>query len=1168
MQLITFIGIIMHMSLPKIIDNNRTKLLDTIIRLSPQYKDLSIATGYWDLESMRLLLTQLRNLSKIRLLIGREPLIPRYQLEKPELDYPDQDFKYDLSNIKQDSDLKDLITEIKEWITDGKLEVKVYRKNFLHAKCFIFGTYDSPEAVGIIGSSNMTKNGLTHNSELNALESDQRVVVFQPRNNEQEIGHLYWFDQLWNDETTENWNEQFGSILEASPVGDKLFSPYETYIKTLYELYSDEIKDGEQIISNGQGKNLFDFQAKNVQALLRRLRKYNVSLLSDSVGLGKTTTAISVIKQYVDNKEGKKRVEIICPKSLVQQWEKELTSEGLYGYKPITLQNPREIEEKTNLDNIASVSLFVIDESHNLRHTNGSRFKQLLDWIRNNPKAHVLLLTATPINNELSDITNQILLGTAGNPEVFKVTIADDQKQTVQISFYQAIENLKKKINQDLKRTGKIDYEYIKQVMTPIVRAFVVRRTRQGIEQEYGSLIINGEEKKFPKTRPEVLEYSFDQALTLQILGLNTEKVDLNKLYSLNPEEIIEVCKDLKHPLDQVDNLTPTRDFTKLKDESPMYFVFQMILMLGFIPYRWMMYKTEYYGKTREQIKELKLNSEENKKLLLQLGIFGILRTVFLKRMESSVSALLNSLVTYRDKLDLFVMGLDQGRIVSLNDLEALQVSLNDEDIEIDPTLLQETELDTVDEKKYQLKQMREDIKKERQLIDVITKQLEILIKDDSKLKNLAGLLRYFDNRNQKVLIFSYFADTIDYLEHELPKYADFINTQNSAFISSKTKNNAENIAGRFSPRSKMYKLKDGETEIQYLFSTDVLSEGQNLQDAGILINYDLHWNPVRMIQRNGRINRLGSSFDEVSIFNMRPEAKLDSYLKLIQRLQGKIDLIRNTIGTDTPVLDEAANPIEYSDSIIDIYSEDLQKRMKALEDAEKASDFLLSEDEFVVDLKKFNSSDKFTRKYKEAIYGISKGKWAITPKNPTRLGERPEVFALTKLFVKNEPVGLQFVITDKNGSKIQAVSQLQALEWLRTDANSNDRSKDNITANRIIIEEQVKNVIQYYGEEETGSLIGQENDILRLLFENGYPEEDIECVRDAFKTKDIFYTRDIKKLKRTIMAEKNKGGYYQDDLREITSLAKKISEDTGQGEQITIPDSAEAILFYAKDNE
>lgn len=1160
------------MSLPKIIDNNRRKLIDVFTDVAPQHTELSIATGYWDLEGMKLVLPLLKNYSKVRILIGREPLIPRYKLVQPEPDYPDQDFKFDLSMIAPESGLKEVVSEIKEYIANGKIEVRVYRKNFLHAKCYIFGSYESSEAVGVIGSSNFTKNGLTFNTELNALESDHRVVVFQPKTEAQEVGHLYWFDQFWNDETTENWNEQFSALIGTSPVGDELYSPYETYIKTLYELYKEEIEDDtEDLSENGQGKTLFDFQQKNVHALLRRLRKYKVAMLADSVGLGKTTTAISVLKQYIDNPEGKKRVEVICPKSLVQQWEKELATEGIYGLKPITLQNSGEIERRKELDNIASVSLFVIDESHNLRQTSGSRFKLLLDWVRANPKAQVLLLTATPINNQLSDLTNQILLGTGGDAEVLKVTIADEQKQTVQISFYQAVENLKKKINQDIKRDGKIDYDYIKQVMTPIIRTFVVRRTRQGIESEYGSLTVNGVEKKFPKVIPEVTEYELDKKLVESIRKIESPSIALSSVYELDPNEIIEKCKDLKHPLNQLDKVKTKLDEQTLSEENPMYFVFQLILMLGFIPYRWMMYQTKYYGKTRDEIKEIGLSSENSKKLLLQLGIFGILRTVFLKRMESSVSALRTSLETYSKKLELFEKGIAEGKIVSLKDIEALELSFGDEDIEVDLESLEENTLDTIDEKSYELEILKQDLIKEKELVSAIRNQLEILAKDDSKIKCFGALLDNLQKEqpNKKVLVFSYYADTINYIQDSISKYSSSVNNINTGFVSSKNRSDAENLASRFSPKSKNYVLKDQEVELQYLFSTDVLSEGQNLQDAGILVNYDLHWNPVRMIQRNGRVNRLGSLFDEVYIYNMRPEAKLDSYLKLIQRLEGKINLIRNTIGTDTPVLAEPENPIEYTDSVSDIYSADMQKRMQALDDAEKASDFLLSEDEFVLDLKRFNESDLYPSEYKQKIYTISDGKWALTPTILSRGQSRPEIFALTKLFSEEgDLTGFQFTKTDRFASQLFAVSQLQALEWLRTTPEDNERSLDKIMVDKVAVKNQIESkVIQYFGDEETGSLIGQENEVLRILFSNGYLEEEIDMVRDAFKTRDVFYKRDVGQLKRKVMAQKNKGEAYQETLQKLVALSKDLSKYK-QTSITEAPTTSKSILFYINSNE
>ncbi len=1161
------------MSLPKIIDNQRRLLLDLIDEVAKHHDEASIATGYWDIEAMKLTLPQLRNFKHIRLLIGQEPIIARYKVQQPEPDYPDKDFKFDLSHVKEDSDLRPVVTEIKQLIADGKLEVRVYRKAFLHAKCYIFGSYDSDKAVGIIGSSNYTKNGLTHNTELNAVESDHRVVTFQPKTEKQEVGHLFWFDALWNDPTTELWNEQFSTLLGLSPVGDLLYDPYETYIRTLYELYHEELEDDQMTGSLNGSRSMFDFQAKNVNALRRKLKKYGVAMLADSVGLGKTLTAINVIKQYLNDSDGRKRVEIICPKSLVQQWEIELASENIPDLRPLTLQNSDAIDKRKDIDRFANVSLFVIDESHNLRQSAGVRFQQVLDWVRSNPKAHVLLLTATPINNQLTDLTNQILLGAGGKSDILKVTVSDRQKHTVQITFHQAVENLKKKINQDIKRDGKIDYEYIRQVMTPIIRTFVVRRTRQGIEREYGALTINGVEKRFPKVRPEVTQYQLNTAAVSEFRRMKAKTFSLFDIFALPPEVLVEKCRDLKHPLDQVAQVKDRLTETGIAGESPMFFVFQLILMLGFMPYRWLMYKPKYYGKTREEIREIGLNSTESKTLLLQLGIFGILRTVFLKRMESSVKAMQFSLDAYETKLEIFEKGVKAGKIVSLKDIKDMQMfvdSIDDEDFEDVGRVFDAVVVEEINVSNFEIEAMKADIKKEHELIDLIRRQLTILEKDDSKLKRFADLIKEIrtEKPDAKVLVFSYFADTVNYLKDKLGKHLDFVSAENTGFVSSKTRGDAEGLAGRFSPRSKKYELKDGETELQYLVSTDVLSEGQNLQDAGILVNFDLHWNPVRMIQRNGRVNRLGSDFTEVRIYNMRPETKLDSYLKLIQRLEGKIDLIKNTIGTDTPVLDEPENPVEYSEAVSAIYSDDLQTRMRAMEEAAQASDFLLAEDTYVLDLKEFHKNPNFTPEYKLGIYEISCGKWSVMPTQAARGEARPEMLGLMRLMTdKATVIGHQFAVSDTKGGQLSAVQQLQALEWLRVPPTVAIRQPDRISADKQQVRKLMEdNVIQYYGNMEEGALIGQQNDILRLLFKNGHEEALIDMVREAFKSSDVFFRTDVDRLKRQIMRNSNAGKTYHEELEQLATLARQIHASASD-KPIVTPDCAESVLFYAAQN-
>jgi hypothetical protein len=275
----------------------------------------------------------------------------------------------------------------------------------------------------------------------------------------------------------------------------------------------------------------------------------------------------------------------------------------------------------------------------------------------------------------------------------------------------------------------------------------------------------------------------------------------------------------------------------------------------------------------------------------------------------------------------------------------------------------------------------------------------------------------------------------------------------------------------------------------------------------------------------------------------MRPEVKLDTYLKLIQRLQGKIDMIKNTIGTDSPVLDEPENPIEFSDSIQEIYSDNLEKRLKAISDAEKAADYLLAEDEFVIDLKKFHNDDSVDLEYKKSIYNMPNGKWAKYPKINFAGKDRPQMIALAKLSSENDSTDFhQFVEVNSEKMQINAVNQLQALEWLKTEPSDDIRSQDNAIFDRNSIKDLIeKNVLVFAEEPEMGALIGQENQILKLLYLAQHSQESIELVRKAFKSTNIFFKQDITKIKRKIMQKFNQHENYNNDLAEIVTTANKI---------------------------
>jgi hypothetical protein len=289
-------------------------------------------------------------------------------------------------------------------------------------------------------------------------------------------------------------------------------------------------------------------------------------------------------------------------------------------------------------------------------------------------------------------------------------------------------------------------------------------------------------------------------------------------------------------------------------------------------------------------------------------------------------------------------------------------------------------------------------------------------------------------------------------------------------------------------------------------------------------------------------------------------------YLKLIQRLQGKIDIIRNTIGTDTPVLDEPENPIEYSDSIDEIYSDNLEKRMRAIENAEKSADYLLSEDEYIFDLKKFHNNLELSENYKKSIYNLPMGKWCKFPAGEFRGNVRPEMMSMVKIVdTVTAEQSFQFLKIDPIQNRISIVSHLQALESLKTTIEDNKRTSDNLDFDRDLIKNLVeKNVLSFTGNVVEGSPVGQQNDILRIMYEFTYSEFEINQVREAFLTNNIYYGNDLTRLTRLIMNKKRNNKIFQDELKEIVDISKKISTEKIHSKKQN-PQSSFLQLIYAK---
>jgi len=975
----------------KLIDNSTTEYqLGNIIKellKENNYSEISIATGYWDLPAMAEIYEELclflkRDNCKLKLLLGEEPTIKAYQLKNPtkqDSDFPEKYLKKDLEELQLKEEYQKVVELLCKYTSienNGKVQIKIYRKNFLHAKCYIFGS-DSENALGIIGSSNFTKQGLFGNLELNQFEDNNATVNFLRKNISQHPSHRTWFNDLWKE--SEDWSTIFKEeILRLSKHGDLCFSPYEMYVHALYKIYGQDLLDEKEnkisIDDSNSGKpQLLKFQIQNANSLIKKLERQGVAMLSDSVGLGKTFTAIKVIEYYMFNPEKMQRVVVIVPAALKTQWIMAFNDFKMIHIPEIySLQDTSKIEDsKENLKSIP-VGLFVFDESHNLRSAGGQRFEVFVKWKQENENAKTLMLTATPINNQLADLTNQIMLGSGGN--IFKLGKFYDRARQKYFTLKERLELLQADMRMQIRENGFIDYQQIKEQLTPLLNRFLVRRTRQGIEKEYpDGLEINSKLQKFPKSNPYNLEYELSNQYKTQLLKFAEKNNLLTEAYSYDIKSIAEL-EFLAHPLD----LFSTYTKKKKTINSSLEIIYTGILSLGFPCYRYNIYRFAYYNRKRG---ELELNADDNRELSRQIGIYGIFRTVFLKRLESSLSSINKSLISYEIKLSDFKNKLEKyNKIISVKNISALNKAIDayneenaDED-ELDFNIDTFENADSgfvsydADEGIFNVKQLKEDIEKDSAVIKVLKEQIELLIKKDDKIQVLAKHLNQNDDR--KVLIFTYFADTLKYLSENLPSY--LVKEKNVEFALG-NKSEIEDFAKRFAPVSKKYLIKENEKEIDYLIATDKLSEGQNLQDCGMIVNYDLHWNPVRMIQRNGRINRLGSLHEEIFVYNFRPTDQLENYLQLVRKLQDKINLIRYTVGSDQSVLDEEPIPQDFTE---DLYSRDEKKRLEAFKKIFETSELLAAEDLFMDDLREFDRSEKFSDNYKDQIKNLPKGKW------------------------------------------------------------------------------------------------------------------------------------------------------------------------------------------------
>jgi hypothetical protein len=838
---------------------------------------------------------------------------------------------------------------------------------------------------------------------------------------------------------------------------------------------------------------------------------------------------------------------VIAPAGLIAQWRKAFDDFRM-AYIPeiYSLQDTEKIKDiRENLQSIP-VGLFVFDESHNLRASGGQRFDVFIQWRQDNENAKTLMLTATPINNQLADLTNQIMLGSGG--DIFRLGRFYDRGRQKYYTLKERLELLHIDMKKQIRVNKCINYQQIKEQLTPLLNRFIVRRTRQGIEKEFpDGLEINGKLQQFPQSYPDNLEYEVPNQFKSQLVKIAEENSALTNAFNYQISSLAEL-EYLAHPLDLL-------DYCIKRDnpiQSSLEIIYTALLSLGFPCYRYNIYRHAYYGRKG---KDLKLNADENRELSRQIGIYGIFRTVFLKRLESSLFSIHKSIDSYEKKLKDFQLKLEKfNKIISVKNLSALNKAIDvyneqnaeEDELDFDIETFEETEQEFMtieaDEGVFNVVQLKADIEKDLAIVAILKIQLNLLIKKDHKIQVLANRLNQNDDR--KVLIFTYFADTLRYLSENLPQY--LVKGKNIEFALG-TKSEIEDYAKRFAPLSKKYQLKNGEKEIDFLVATDKLSEGQNLQDCGMIINYDLHWNPVRMIQRNGRINRLGTVHEEIFIYNFRPTEQLESYLQLVRKLEDKINLIRYTIGSDQSVLDEDPIPQDFTE---DLYSRDEKKRLAAFKKIFETSELLAAEDLFMDDLREFDRNEGFEADYKENIKELPKGKWGYVQMRK----EGDDYLHLAHLAAgEDSTFEAGYFVAFSNDKIGELLTTTEGLLAIKATSEQNERFADKFQhkpETETYMVDWIENKFSFQEEEYQVRYNQPQKAAIALLInkmqEYGYAPSTIEKVSDSvLKSQNAYTNKSNMKLVRMVNRMNRRGEHISDEIiQKFISLADQYKPE------------------------
>jgi hypothetical protein len=813
---------------------------------------VAIATAYINPGGFSLLEAALHKAQSVRVLIGAEPAPPIARIRplaedeadpRAALDGHDRSMEEDRNLLGFTQEADAVAQRFVDWLRSGVVEVRRFEDGFLHGKAYLVDTDD--EGV-IAGSSNFTYAGLARNHELNLGHYDPKDV--EPVR--------VWLEEMWD--LSKPYD--LASVFEARYLPH---SPYLVYLRMLYEKYGAEV---EAIASaDAFGLHLAPFQRDGVTLARMIMSRYTGVVVADGVGLGKTFVAGELIREAVEDR--RQRVLVVAPAALRDgPWRAfragHLFHFDLVSYDELSMDkqlNPDHANAKSVLDHdINSYAMVVVDEAHAYRSTATQRAGVLGRLLEGSPPKALVMLTATPVNNSLWDlynllayfVRNDAAFATAGIPslrEKFKQAAATDP--------------------------DALDPDHLYDVLSPVV----VRRTRSYVKNYYpdAEIEIGGVRRRITFPRPEVRPVTYD--LSSAFPGfLDRFAAALDVPEDDGDESVVLTASERREAGEEA--LTLARyapSAYRLGEEGP----------------------EAYEGQ-----------------------VAGLLRSGLLKRFESSAHAFANTCETMAGSHDEFLDLLDRGLVATGEALRELSASDSDE-IE-DLIEARGAEWKWAPAPEYDVERLRADVKADRDLLLTwATEARRVTPKEDPKLAALAEELGVIlaeaaedvgeastERDRRKVIVFSYFADTVDwvrgYLENavaEDPRLAPY-RDRVVAVAGSDRETDQQRAMYGFAPVTT--EAPPGHDDIyDVLVSTDVLAEGVNLQQARHIVNYDLPWNPMRLVQRHGRIDRIGSPHTRVWLRCFMPDRHIDALLGLEARLHRKIKQAARSIGVEGTII-------------------------------------------------------------------------------------------------------------------------------------------------------------------------------------------------------------------------------------------------------------------------